>query len=233
MQKLPRPPQLNPLPWWWKPLLKSPQWIKPKHRTRPTRLPRPPAWRAPMPLPCPKVLRHPPCRNAPPSPALANLPTARKKAQRPAALPVARPLPRRRFVLFPALCPALPPHRKPAPPVRVMAAPAVIPPVTALVAPVVIPPVTVLADPVVIRRVPVDSVLVAPAAPVAPAVRRVLLAAPVLVAPLAALDSRVRLPRPLIPATDRAKKSALRVAVQLTSSRVILVAVPTMTTVVV
>ena len=187
-----------------------------------------------MPLPCPKVLRRPPCRNAPPSPALANLPKAQKKAQRPAALPVARPLPRRRFVLFPVLCPALPPLRKPAPPVRVMAAPAVIRPVTALVAPAVIRPVTALADPVVIRRVPVVSVLVAPlAAPVAPAVRRVLLAAPALVARLAALDSRVRLPRPLIPETDRAKRSALRAAVRLISSRAILVAAPTMTTVVV
>ena len=157
-----------------------------------------------------------------------------------------RPLPRRRFVLFRALCQVLLPLRKPAPPVQAMAAPAVIPlvtalvapavirPVTALVAPAVIRPVTALADPVVIRRVPVVSVLVAPlAAPVAPAVRRVLLAAPALVARLAALDSRVRLPHPLIPATDRAKRSALRAAVRLISSRAILVAAPTMTTVVV
>ena len=187
-----------------------------------------------MPLPCPKVLRRPPCRNAPPSPALANLPRARKKAQRPAAPPVARPLPHRRFVLFLALCPALPPHRKHALPVRVMAALAVIPPAMALVAPVVIRPVTALADPVAIRRVPVVSVLVAPlAAPVAPAVRRVLLAAPALVARLAALDSRVRLPRPLIPATDRANRRALRLAALLISSRAILVAAPMMTTAVV
>lgn len=87
--------------------------------------------------------------------------------------------------------------------------------------------------PVVIRRVPADSVPAAPAAPVAPAVRRVLLVAPVPVAPLAALGSRLRLPRPLIPATDRAKRSALRVAALLISSRAILVAAPTMTTVVV
>ena len=156
-----------------------------------------------------------------------------------------RPLPRRRFVLFRALCQVLLPLRKPAPPVQAMAAPAVIPlvtalvapavirPVTALVAPAVIRPVTALADPVVIRRVPVVSVLAAPAALVAPVVHPVLLAAPVPVAPLAALGSRLRLPRPLIPATDRAKRSALRVAALLISSRAILVAAPMMTTAVV
>ena len=229
MQKQPRPPQPNPLPWWWKPPPKSPQWIKLMLRTRPTRQPRPPAWLAPMPLPCPKVLRPPLCRNALPSPALANLPTARKKAQRPAALPVARPLPRRRFVLFHALCPAQPPRRKPAPPVRVMAAPAVIPPVTVLVAPVVIRPVTARAD----LRVPAVSVLVAPAAPVALAVHPVLLAALVPAAPLAALGSRPRLLRPRTPVTGRARKSALRGVALLTSSREILVAAPMMTTVVV
>ena len=185
-----------------------------------------------MPLPCPKVLLPPPCRNAPPSPALANLLTVRKTAQRPVALPVARPLPHRRFVLFHAPCPELLPRRKPAPPVRVMAAPAVIPPATALVGPAVIPPVTVLVD----LRVPVVSVLAAPlalAVLAAPVVRPVLLAAPVPAAPLVALGSRLRLPRPLIPATDRARRSALRVAALLTSSRVILVAALMMTTVVV
>ena len=152
-----------------------------------------------------------------------------KTALRPVALPVARPLPRRRFVLFRAPCPVLLPLRKPAPPVQVMAAPAVIPPVTVPAGPAVIRPVTALAD----LRVPAVSVLAVPAALAAPVVHPVLLAAPVPVAPLAALDSRLRLPRPLIPATDRAKRSASRVAARLIFSRVILVAAPMMTTAVV
>ena len=208
LQKQPRP-QPSQRPRLWKPRPKSPLWIKPKLR------PRPPAWRAPMPRPCPKVLLRLPCRSVPASPALANQLKVRKTAQHPAAFFVAMPLPHRRFVLFRALCPVLLPRRSPAPPVQAMAAPAAIRPVTALAGLVVIRPVTALAGPVVIRRVPVVirrvpvalvapvvSVLAALVAPVAPVVRRVP------VAQLAALGSRLRLARPLIPATGRAKRSA-------------------------
>ena len=235
MQKQPRPPLPRPLPRWWKPRLKSPLWIKPKLRTKLTRLPRPPVWPAPMPRPCPKVLLPPPCRSALASPALVTPLTVRTMAQRPVAFSVARPLPHRRFVLFHALCPGLPPRRIPAPPAPAMVAPAVIRHVTALAGPAAIRPETA-PDPAAIRHVMALAdlrVLAAPVAPVAPVVRPVLLAAPVPVAPVAALGSRLLRPRPLIPAMGRARRSALRVAALLTSSRAILVAVPTMMTAVV
>ena len=174
-----------------------------------------------MPRLCPKVLLRLLCRSAPPKAAPAIPLKPRKTAQHPAALPVPRPLPRRRFVLFRVLCLVPPPRRKPAPPARVMVAPAAIRPETAQAGP----------------RVPVVSVLVAPVALAAPVlVGPVVLAAlvaPVLAAPLAALGSRQHLPRPLTPATDRAKRSVLRVAALLIFSRVILVAAATMTTAVV
>lgn len=75
--------------------------------------------------------------------------------------------------------------------VTALVAPAVIRPVTALVAPAVLRPVTALADPVVIRRVPVVSVLAAPAALVAP--WSPVLAAPIPVAPLAAFELRLHI----------------------------------------
>ena len=146
-----------------------------------------------------------------------------KKALHRVVRPVPRPLPHRRFVLFLALLQALRPRRKPAPLARVMAAPAVILRVMALAGPAATRPAMALADPAV-------SV---PEALVAPAAHPVLLVAPVPVVLLAALGSRLRLPRPLTPATDRAKRSALRVAALLTSSRAILVAAAMMTTAVV
>ena len=154
----------------------------------------------------------------------------RMTAQRPAALPVPRPLPLRRFVLFRAPYPALLPRRNPAPPALAMAAPAVIRPATVLAGPVATRRVTALAGLAVIRPVLAAPVLAAPVALVA---RPVLLVAPVPVAPLVALGSRPRLPRPLIPATDRAKRNASRVAALLIFSRAILAAVPMMTTAVV